>query len=84
MIKGLELYIRVMQETNYIIDKKATVRATAAAFHVSKSTVYRDLSSLLPEYNPQLYNNVEDILEKNKSLRHIRGGEATKRKYLKK
>ncbi len=84
MIYGLELYARVMSETRFIIDKKATIRETAENFHVSKSTVYNDVSCLLPQYDDKLYDEVSTVLKENNSLKHIRGGEATKRKYLKK
>ena len=68
----------------YVIDTGATVRQAAAHFGISKSTVHKDLSIKLKYVNKSLYEQVKDILEFNKSERHIRGGEATKRKYLKK
>ena len=67
---------------DYVIDTGATVRAAAAHFGISKSTVHKDLSYKLKYINPRLYNSVKDVLELNKSERHIRGGEATKKKYL--
>ena len=66
----------------YVIENGATVRQTAAHFGISKSTVHKDLSVKLKYINKPQYNLVKDILELNKSERHIRGGEATKRKYL--
>ena len=66
----------------YVIETGATVRQTAAYFGISKSTVHKDLSKRLKYVNKSLYLQVKDILELNKSERHIRGGEATKRKYL--
>lgn len=66
----------------YIIETGATVRSAARHFGVSKSTVHKDLSQRLPQYNRQLYNQVRCILDKNKAQRHIRGGLATKEKYL--
>ena len=66
----------------YVIETGATVRQTASHFGISKSTVHKDLSVKLKYYNRTLYNTVKKILELNKSERHIRGGEATKRKYL--
>jgi len=66
----------------YVIDTGATVRQTAAYFGISKSTVHKDLSMKLKYINKSLYLQVKEILEHNKSERHIRGGEATKRKYL--
>jgi len=65
----------------YIIENKATVRAAAKKFGISKSTVHKDVSERLPAINPQLYAQVKNILEINKQERHIRGGLATKNKY---
>ena len=66
----------------YVIDKKATVRAAAMHFGVSKSTVHKDLTCKLRYINPGLYKEVKEILEINNSQRHLRGGEATRKKYL--
>lgn len=66
----------------YIIDNKATVRAAAKNFGISKSTVHKDVSERLKKEDPSLYAQVKDILEINKQERHIRGGLATKRKYV--
>ena len=68
----------------YVIDNGATVRSAAHKFGVSKSTVHKDLTFKLRYINPSLYRNVKKILEINKSERHLRGGEATRRKYLNK
>ena len=65
----------------YIIENKATVRAAALAFGISKSTVHKDLSERLPQYNRPLYLQAKEILELNKAERHIRGGNATRKKY---
>ena len=65
----------------YIIETGATVRATAKKFHVSKSTVHKDVSDRLRSVNPQLYQEVRQVWEVNKAQRHIRGGIATKEKY---
>ena len=65
----------------YIIEKKATVRETAELFGISKSTVHKNVTENLSKLNPILYNEVCKILQINKQERHIRGGEATKRKY---
>ena len=65
----------------YIIETGATVRAAARHFGISKSTVHKDLQTKLPRYNQTLYTQVRQVLDKNKSERHIRGGMATKRKY---
>lgn len=65
----------------YIIENKATVRAAAAQFGISKSTVHKDLSERLPTFNKPLYLQVKQVLEENKAERHIRGGIATRKKY---
>ncbi len=66
----------------YIIENNATVRATASRFGISKSTVHKDVTQTLKNINKSLYLDVKSVLEKNKEERHIRGGEATKQKYL--
>ena len=66
----------------YIIENKATVRMTAKHFGISKSTVHKDITERLRTYNTKLYKQVRIILESNKAQRHIRGGNATKEKYL--
>ncbi len=65
----------------YMIETGTTVRAAAAHFGISKSTVHKDLSQRLPKCNKILYTQVRTILDNNKAQRHIRGGLATKRKY---
>lgn len=65
----------------YIIDTGATVRATAKVFKISKSTVHKDVTERLFNINRELYRQVDAVLQKNKSERHIRGGLATRKKY---
>ncbi len=65
----------------YMLENNATVRSTAAYFGISKSTVHKDVSKTLRRVNPALFKKVSDLLAANKSERHIRGGEATKKKY---
>ncbi len=65
----------------YILENRATVRAAAAQFGVSKSTVHKDVSQKLRELSPSLYREVGEVLKENKQERHIRGGMATKLKY---
>lgn len=67
---------------DYVIETGATVRAAANYFGISKSTVHKDLTYRLKYINPALYKNVKEILNINKAERHLRGGEATRRKYL--
>ncbi len=66
----------------YIVKNKATVRATAKVFGISKSTVHTDVSERLKKFDPTLYSEVRMVLDINKAQRHIRGGLATKEKYL--
>ncbi len=73
---------RVMEITNYIMETGFTVRQTAQVFGVSKSTVHKDITERLPQINANLSREIRAILEKNKAERHLRGGEATRRKYL--
>lgn len=73
---------RAIELGQYIIENKATVRSAAKKFGVSKSTVHKDVSERLKSINVPLYKRVKNILETNKAQRHIRGGMATKRKYL--
>ena len=65
----------------YIIEHKSTVRDTAEVFGVSKSTVHKDLTAVLPHKNRGLYKEVRAVLDRNKEERHLRGGEATRCKY---
>ena len=68
----------------YIIENDATVRAAAKKYGVSKSTVHKDVAERLRYLNPALYKQVKAVLEHNKAQRHIRGGKATREKYLQK
>lgn len=65
----------------YIIENRTTVRDAAKKFGISKSTVHKDISERLPQFNRTLYTQVKEVLEVNKAQRHIRGGLATRRKY---
>lgn len=75
---------RACQLAIYIIETGATVRGAAQHFGISKSTVHKDLSQRLPYINKNLYLQVRKVLDINKAQRHIRGGMATKNKYLQK
>ena len=66
----------------YMIQTGATVRSAAKHFGISKSTVHKDLQTRLPGCNALLYAQVRQVLDKNKAERHLRGGMATKQKYL--
>ncbi len=72
---------RVVDISQYIVDTKATVRQAAAVFGVSKSTVHKDVTERLPRVSKELARKVKRVLDKNKAERHLRGGEATRRKY---
>jgi putative DeoR family transcriptional regulator (stage III sporulation protein D) len=76
------IWDRVITLANYALANKATVRATAKKFGVSKSTVHKDFVDRLPEINPGLAAEIKKLLDVNKQERHIRGGYATKKKYM--
>ena len=65
----------------YIIENRTTARNAAKKFGISKSTVHKDISERLPQFNRTLYLQVKEVLEVNKAQRHIRGGIATRKKY---
>lgn len=73
---------RAIAIANYIIENNATVRQTARQFGISKSTVHKDVTERLMQVNPSLAKEARKVLDVNKSERHIRGGLATKEKYL--
>ncbi|HZK20679.1 MAG TPA: sporulation transcriptional regulator SpoIIID [Oscillospiraceae bacterium] len=73
--------IRAIELGKYIVNNKATVRATAKEFGISKSTVHSDVTTRLRRLNPQLFSQVRKVLDMNKEERHIRGGIATREKY---
>lgn len=73
---------RAVNIANYIIESNATVRQTAKTFGVSKSTVHKDVTERLIQINPSLAKQARKVLDVNKSERHIRGGLATKEKYM--
>ena len=73
---------RVVEEANYMIKTKKTIRDIAMVFSVSKSTVHKDLTERLLEIDTNLHKKITDILHYHTKIRHIRGGEATKLKFL--
>ena len=81
MRDGFELE-RCEEIALYILENGATVRAASAKFLISKSTVHKDITEKLKYVNPSLHRLVGEVLAFHKSVRHLRGGEATKRKYL--
>ena len=74
---------RAVRLAGYITENRATVRAAAKKFGVSKSTVHKDITERLETVSPELYAKVRDLLELNKAERHIRGGMATRDKFRK-
>ena len=74
---------RVIMEADYIIDTEKTIREIADVFNVSKSTVHKDLQERLPLIDYNTYLKVDKILKHHIKIRHLRGGESTKKKYLK-
>lgn len=82
MSKEEHINQRVLKVAEYFIQTRSTVRATALHFYVSKSTVHKDLTERLPKLSSALYAEVYEILQENKAERAIRGGLATKQKYL--
>jgi len=74
---------RAIELGEYIVSQKATVRAAAKKFGISKSTVHMDVAKRLPKVSPSLYKDVREVLDVNKAERHMRGGMATKEKYSK-
>jgi len=75
------IWKRVLEVSQYVYRTRATVRDAATVFGVSKSTVHKDVTERLPRINADLAGKVKEVLEFNKAQRHIRGGEATRRKY---
>ena len=84
MIEKKEIEERSINLAHYIIESKDTVRGAARKFGISKSTVHKDVTERLEKINPMLAKEVREILDENKAERHIRGGMATKMKYMKK
>ncbi|MDD5924190.1 MAG: sporulation transcriptional regulator SpoIIID [Clostridia bacterium] len=74
---------RAVMLGEYIVESNNTVRGAASKFGISKSTVHKDVSQRLEAIDPKLYKEVKKVLELNKAQRHIRGGNATKEKYMK-
>ena len=84
MMKVTRQSERCEQLAAYLIENRATVRQVAHVFGISKSTVHKDITARLRYINKQMYTKAKDILEQNKQERHLRGGEATRQKYLEK
>ena len=76
-----EVRLRVMQAAEHILETGDTVRACAGSFGVSKTTIHKDMRERLPRMDSDLSSRVDAVLRKNLQERHLRGGEATRRKY---
>lgn len=72
---------RAIELAHYVIENKSTVRETAKKFYISKSTVHKDIVERLQSFDKSLYLEVKQVLDANKAERHLRGGQATKKKY---
>jgi putative DeoR family transcriptional regulator (stage III sporulation protein D) len=77
------IFRRVMDETNEILNSKKTIREVAKIYNVSKSTVHKDLHERLYYINQERYKEIQEIFKYHIDIRHIRGGESTKKRYLK-
>ncbi|WP_317855165.1 sporulation transcriptional regulator SpoIIID [Chakrabartyella piscis] len=73
---------RAIEVAKFMIGSNATVRETAKKFGISKSTVHKDITDHMQRIDPDLALEVRKVLEVNKAERHIRGGLATREKYL--
>ena len=80
---NLKLQKRVLKEADYLIETGKTIREVAAYFNISKSTIHKDLHERLLSINLQKYHEIEKIMYEHIKIRHINGGEATRKKYLK-
>lgn len=79
----LEIYSRAKEIGDYIINTEVTIRCAAKVFGISKSTVHKDVTLRLQEFDEEKYALVKQVLDRHKEERHMRGGEATRQKYLK-
>ena len=77
----MNLDSRPITLAHYVIQTKSTVRKTGVVFNISKSTVHNDLTKKLPTMSRELFEQVDAILKENFKVKHLRGGEATRRKY---
>lgn len=79
-----DLISRVKEEAEYLLKTKKTIREVAKFFGISKSTIHKDMQERLKKVSPNLYQEVRLILNEHLEIRHIKGGETTKQKYLNK
>ena len=79
-----KIFNRVIEEGKYMLDTGKTVREMVNVFGISKSTIHKDLRERLLEIDSDLYDKVSNVLQYHMEIRHIRGGEATRKKFLEK
>lgn len=79
-----DLIRRVKEEAKYLLKTKKTIREVAKTFGISKSTIHKDMQERLKKVSPELFKEVRVVLNEHLEIRHIKGGETTKQKYLKK
>lgn len=79
-----DLVCRVKEEAKYLLKTKKTIREVAKTFGISKSTIHKDMQERLKKVSPELFKEVRVVLNEHLEIRHIKGGETTKQKYLKK
>lgn len=79
-----DLIRRVKEEAKYLLKTKKTIREVAKTFGISKSTIHKDMQERLKKVSPELFKEVRVVLNEHLEVRHIKGGETTKQKYLKK
>ena len=72
---------RCVTVAHHMLETRSTVRQAAAKFGMSKSSVHKDMCTRLPQIDARLARQVASLLEYNKAVRHLRGGEATRRRY---
>lgn len=72
---------RTREIANYMLETGCTIRDAAKVFHISKATVHKDMSQRLPEVNPQLSEKIDELMSYHLSIRHIKGGLSTSKKY---
>ena len=80
---NLRVEKRVLKEADYLLETGKTIREVAKDFHISKSTIHKDLHERLMSVNIKKYEEIQKIMNEHIKIRHIKGGEATRKKYLK-
>ena len=76
-----DIVIRVLEETDYLLRTKQTIREVSKEFNISKSTVHKDLHERLKDIDTNKYTEVQKLMQQHIDIRHLRGGESTRKKY---